>query len=402
MGVVERSVGTVPHTRWLRVADLSPADVQAWRDLGERALEPNAYLSADMVVPALQHLDRAKSVHLLLIHPHAADARLIGAMALENTAGTSDMPVPHLRVYHSLHAFLGGLLVDRDHAALAIRALFAFLERNRLRWHGVEVPQTWASGPLHDLVAAACAAHHCVHSVDVMYQRPVLHSAQLDAALHSKRGRLRDLARRERRLGEMGSVQWRWVLGRDVTVAQVSAFLSLEHKGWKGSLGTSMLSQPAQVAYFGNVVDRLAAQGQVFFTELLLDGRPIASTCNFVAGDTAHAFKVAWDPAFARFAPGFLGEVEIMRNARRMIPHVATFESGGSDAAYVADLWTSRRPLANVTIATSALGRNSLRAKALYVATRGHMQHGVAQAALVRYDAIPLIDHAIDRLSWFI
>lgn len=398
MGDVERVTGTMVRARWLRAAELSPADVQAWRELDERALEPNAYLSADMVLPALAHLDRTRPVQLLLIESGNGEGRLFGAAALETVAGTSDLPVPHLRVYHSLHAFLGGLLVDRDHAALAIRALFDFLERNRMRWNGLEIPQTWAGGPTHELLGAECTARHALHSVDLLYQRPVLHSAQIDAVLHERRHRIRDLSRRERRLAEQGCTRWRWVCGRDVSTANVQSFLTLEHKGWKGAIGTSMWSDPAQVAYFSEVIHKLAAQDRVFFTELLLDDKTIASTCNFIAGNTAHAFKVAWDPAYARYAPGFLSELEIMRHARDVIPGIVTFESGGSESAYVADLWTSRRALANVTVASTVVGKNALRAKALYVATRGKVRHGVAQAALSRYDAIPLIDHALDRL----
>ena len=402
MGDLDLHLGTASRTRWRSARELSDADLQAWHELGERALEPNAYACADIVVPALMHLHPKRDVHVLLIESNSRDGRLIGVLPLEAVPGTSDLPLPHLRLYQNMHTFLGGLLVDRDHGALAIRTLFEFLQSNALRWHGLEMPLAWANGPLHDLLRAECAARRSTLFVDLLYQRPVLRVSRIADVLAEKRNRVRDLTRRERRLADRGRVGWHWVRGRAVSSAQIDVFLELEHMGWKGTVGTSMRGDKSQVAYFSDLVRQLAPKNRVFFTELLLDDRPIASTCNFVAADVAHAFKVAWDPAFARFAPGYLSELEIMRNIRHAMPGVAVLESGGNDSAYVADLWIERRPIANCVVATTLLGRNAIRAKALYVATNERMRHGVAQAALSRYEAIPLIDHAIDHLMWML
>jgi hypothetical protein len=85
---------------------------------------------------------------------------------------------------------------------------------------------------------------------------------------------------------------------------------------------------------------------------LRLDGRAIASKCNFLAGDGAFSFKIAYDEGFARFSPGFLLEVETIRRLHAR-PELRWMDSCAVPGHPMADrLWLDRRELENLVIAT--------------------------------------------------
>ena len=74
-----------------------------------------------------------------------------------------------------------------------------------------------------------------------------------------------------------------------------------------------------------------------------LDGRAIAQKCNFLAGDGAFAFKIAYDERYADFSPGVLLELE---NIRRIHASQAIrwMDSCAAPNHFMINrLWTERR-----------------------------------------------------------
>ena len=65
------------------------------------------------------------------------------------------------------------------------------------------------------------------------------------------------MRRRERLLGERGKLEWRFIGGSDVGAREVHRFLELEHMGWKGDEGTSLLSNPAEARFFEEMIATL-------------------------------------------------------------------------------------------------------------------------------------------------
>ena len=56
--------------------------------------------------------------------------------------------------------------------------------------------------------------------------------------------------------------------------------------------------------FVGNVVESLAAEGQVAVERILVDGRAIAAAIILRSGRFAWFWKIAYDERFARFSPG--------------------------------------------------------------------------------------------------
>jgi len=165
------------------------------------------------------------------------------------------------------------------------------------------------------------------------------------------------MSRRQRRLRERGTVGWRLQGPAAVPESAIEALLALEHMGWKGSSGSSLRSVPAREAFFREMVAGFATARRVLFSEITLDGLTIASTCNLVSGHRAFAFKIGWHPELRACSPGWLNEIEFMRNAGAWAADIDLVDSGATEDSYINELWLERRSLATLTIPLSFSGR---------------------------------------------
>jgi CelD/BcsL family acetyltransferase involved in cellulose biosynthesis len=115
-----------------------------------------------------------------------------------------------------------------------------------------------------------------------------------------------DIRRRRRRLAELGTVS----VERDATPAEVAAGLPdvfrLHALRWASAPDRSDLRTPADQAFQREMSTALAADGRFLLHRLCLDGVAIAFRSTLLAGDRAFAYRMAFDPAYAFYAPGRL------------------------------------------------------------------------------------------------
>ena len=125
--------------------------------------------------------------------------------------------------------------------------------------------------------------------------------------------------------------------------------------------GTSMQSTQAGQDFFRVMVRRFDGDGhRALFTELRLEGKVVASTCNFVSGNMGFAFKVGWDPELRKLGPGMLNEVEFIRQARTHCEDLESFDSGASADSFINRLWLDRRSLGLLLMPASGLASLAL------------------------------------------
>ncbi|MFM8767660.1 MAG: GNAT family N-acetyltransferase, partial [Rubrivivax sp.] len=149
--------------------------------------------------------------------------------------------------------------------------------------------------------------------------------------------------------------------GREVQDNTLQRFIELEHAGWKGTQGSSLRSNPHEEAFFLEMPRAFRQDGDLFFTELRLDGEVIASTCNLVAGQDGFAFKVCFDPRHARRSPGILNELGFLKGLERPVDHFRFIDSGSEPGSFIEQLWPDRTPLHSGTLALGAFARTAAR-----------------------------------------
>ncbi|MEO8155955.1 MAG: GNAT family N-acetyltransferase [Rhizobacter sp.] len=355
------SCNTSTHfrVRAVNLNELTARDRQAWLDLESRAAEPNAYLSPHFVLPAARYLSPTEQPLLLLTERMAAGQRdLVGAAVLQRSRGSRLFPGSHWATYRSRHSFLSGLLLDRSCAQESLLALLDHMRREP-GYNGIELPQIWGDGPLAQAISEGAVRSASLHHDSEPEQRAVLRPADaglplLQTALSK---RMKDLTRRMRRLGERGEVGWRYQREGGISDSTVEAFLALEHAGWKGEHGSSLRSNPADEAFFKQMIAGFGSEGRALFLELTLDGVAIASISNIISGGVGFGFKIGWEPAFKAYSPGLLNEVEFIRHAPEAFSDISYFDSGSNAESYINTLWPSRRPLTAATLPTAPLAR---------------------------------------------
>ena len=358
---------TVPkwEVRLRSVAELGEPDRQAWAALEARAAEPNAFASPHFVLPALAHLDPgAKAVVLWVERAAGGLKELVGVGVLRSCLGTRSFPWPHLVAYQSEHSYLGGLLVDAESVREVVEAIQSFLARRSCVWTGLELSKVDSTGVLAGVVQELGARRRQPAQLLGPQERSMLTLADCgEALLRDTLGKkLNEINRCMRRLEEQGTVSWH-CLREGIPEASIEAFLHLEHQGWKGESGTSLRATAAGEAFFRDMVARFDADGhRALFTELRVDDRVVASTCNFVSGRMGFAFKVGWDPELRKLGPGMLNEVEFIRRVRDHCPDLLRFDSGASADSFINRLWPDRRTLGLLLMPASPMATVALSA----------------------------------------
>ncbi len=330
------------------IAELSEEVLQRWRALCDASLDCNVFLTPEFVIPALNHLPAGQDIVIIVVDKALADGRQTVALGIFEAVMLSRfMPCRMLRSYRSQHSFLSGLLLHREHAHAGAYAMFEHIKYTG-KWHGVELidcPTETAIGAAISHAANACNARwrKLVHTDRRMLYINNSGEDYLKRTL-SKRT-LKSLNRKKRRLQDMGELQWRCVTGDAINQQTIDNFLVLENQGWKQKNNSALEADAKQKTFFVDMIKRFAAREQVFFTEVRLNDKVIASTVNLIAGRTGFAFKLGWDVSYHKYSIGLLNEVELIRHAPELALQLSSIDSGAMPGSFIEKIWKDERPL---------------------------------------------------------
>lgn len=345
---------------WQDASALTPEFIAAWRDLLRDSISPIVYLSPEFVLGAARTFVDTE-LHVVSMKS-GQGLRALAVLQVKDCP----LPVPArtLGLFKSKHSFHSGLLLSRDIPDSDLDAFLAELMRRAPCLH------------LSDFCLDTQLARRLFASADRLklgryeakrYDRATLSSditvEEWEAGIRAKK--LKEFNRLWGRLNEQGEVSWRLVGPDEITAESVESFLKLEHGGWKGQEGDSLLSNPQEAEFFRQLVADLAEQDGVFFAEIVLDDAVVASSVNFKAGDKAYAFKVAWEQSLKKFSPGIMNEIEFIRHVAAHDVPFRYIDSGANADSYINALWPGR-----VTMYNGCLLRSGHLKAAAWVMTR--------------------------------
>jgi CelD/BcsL family acetyltransferase involved in cellulose biosynthesis len=352
------------------IEDLSDAQLGAWRDLAARAVEPNPFYEPEFVLPAARHLG-ARRVGLLTVE---RGGELQGCLPVrQRSAG----PLSALVAWHHPYTFLGTPLVDGSELATTVEQLFGAVRRRGPAL--LTIDPLGADGPIAAAVDDACREHR----VSVVQRRDSQRAAltretavtSLDADKNQRRDRRRRWRMLEEDLGGTVSVE-----DRAGSAAAVEEFLRIEASGWKGQTGTALAASPSHAEFFREICRAFSDAGRLQMLAIGSEHRTAAISCDISAGDTLFCFKIGFDEALRRGAPGVQlvytnGQVFRDQRSERLLDSCAA-----PDNKLLNRLWTDRRSLWNLVASPpgvrSAVSRQRLRTREIL--------RGQAQKALSR------------------
>ena len=324
------------------IEELSDQHVRDWSELSAEAIEPNPYLAPEFVLPACRWLKGSGSA--LIARVENSSGSLTGLGVLAPMSRHLRFPFHSLRDFTTTHSFLGGVLLGKGDpvASFSTMASALLIEPGV---NAITLSNVPADGAQWAAMHAAGSALGLTWVEGQRYSRATVAPGSHDHEVWEKwvsKGRRRSISRGRARLEAQGALTWR--IGTDGSAAEVERFLMLEHSGWKGAAGTSLRSLQNHEMFFREMIRGFADRHGVFFTELLLNGQPVAATCNLMTGQHGFAFKVAYDERYRKCNPGIINEVQFLED--NPLKHVLVhLDSGASAGSFVESIWPGRRLL---------------------------------------------------------
>ena len=335
--------------------------VTEWQDLADHAAEPNVFYEPWMLLPALRAFAPDKRSLFVLIYAGAplvptGHRLLCGFVPLSRERGYGRLPgLSAWRLLRHPHLFLCTPLLRRNYVREAVDALLAWVRQAPGRPHLVEWRRIAADGPFDQALTDYLRSHDLEGQTSECYTRPFLRTVP-DAAEYlrgalSGKGR-REVERLQRRLAKLGTVAYEILDPGDDADSWIEDFMAIEASGWKGRVGSALLSAEASQAYFREVAREAHRRGRLMMLRIALEGRPIAMKCSFLAGDGAFAYKIGFDEAYRAYSPGVQLELENIAhvNARKEIRWMDSCAVPGH--AMLSRLWTDRRTMKSVLLGT--------------------------------------------------
>lgn len=336
---------------WRGLDDLSQDFLDLWCDLGRAACSPNVYLMPGFLLPAVRYLEPGAAPRLAVLWDHDGRRMLaLGAFDLE--APSLRFPYRRLSAVKTRHSFQSGVLLRNGIGDGDVDCFLDGLLQTSCR--GIRFNDMRTDSQAFRKLLEAGRRRGMRWFVDRKYLRASLEptceqrwQAHLSASRHKR------LRATLRRLQRQGQVTFRIVVSDDIGARTIDDFLRLESAGWKAA--TSLLATAESEAFFREVCDRL--RECMFFCELAVDGRVIASTANFRLGEHGFAFKIGNDPAYAKFSPGVLVEYAFLKETPLAALPLEELESGAMAGSYIDELWPERIP---VSAGHLVIGRGAL------------------------------------------
>jgi Acetyltransferase (GNAT) domain len=339
--------------RVLPLERLTPDLEAEWQALVGRALEGNCFLSPWFVRPAARWLDPGLRLRVLLVEAFEAGRRvaLTALMVLHDAPATRSLPIPHLAAYRPVHAYSSGALLDAGHADASLQALFGALPAVLPAAGALRLSNFRCDGALGAAAAPVLAGAGLRWFVTRDGLRAALRLDDgavtapgardgTDEPMPTARKPLRRALERLQVLA--GPVHFRVLRNDAIDPGAIERHLVLEHAGWKGPAGGSLLARAEHAEFFREVVRGAAAAGSVLFCELRAQDSVIASTSNFLAGREAFAFKLGWDPALARGSPGLLIDDALRCRARDVLAGSRTLDGCADPGSHLERIWDDR------------------------------------------------------------
>jgi CelD/BcsL family acetyltransferase involved in cellulose biosynthesis len=333
----------------------------AWRDLVQRSLEPNGFFEPGFALSLARHSPAKSRPQFVAVWRDGEAAgeqrRLVGLFPLTPASSWSGFLSGGglARLWLDKQTALAAPLLDRDCAEAVVEQFLDWLAKNRPA-AGVVFPRLVKNGPIHRAILNAARGSGRVVATLDEFERAML-SPGSDADELWLRGAskkaLKDLHRRQRRLAELGAVEFSIVSSPQEVRDALEQFLTLEASGWKGKSG-ALLSHPALSAFVRSATRMLARENKCSVARLTLAGRPLAMGVVIESRGRAYFWKIAFDEAFRAQAPGIHLLYELTRAQAARADIDMTDSCAIANHPMIDRFWPDRLAICDVAVQSRA------------------------------------------------
>lgn len=330
-----------------------------WDELAANALEPSPSSEAWMLLPSLHCLAAGSAIKVLLMYAseaHGPDSPplLCAVFPLEVIPRYKGLPLRTLRMWNHMYSLLPAPLLRAEWADDCVRRLLAWVNSE---WWGatlLEFPELRTESAffrvLSDVLREDGAASLMQETHTRALFRPRRTAAEYLEAISTAKHR-HEMRRQERRLSELGRLEYDELTPESDVAAWLEELVALEMSGWKGQDGTAFGCNASHRAYLAEVVKGAKERGGLMMLALRVDDKAIAMKLNFLSGPGGYAFKIAYDEAYFKYSPGTLLELENIRRLHARTSIVWMDSLAVPNHALINRVWLDRATIATMLVA---------------------------------------------------
>ena len=329
------------------IEEIDQEIIAQWSELEKRALTSNAYLSPSFIIPAIKYLTPDSSIVIIIVSDVTDNNSVIlGVGVFEIIKPTLRYPFTYLRTYRSEHSFIGGMLLDDKKYREVLYNILTYL-KNEKKYSALQFSDVSLFTELSDSNNELCKKS--IHwfnfeNIDRLILIPKNSGIEYLEKNMSKRS-YKNIKRKKRKLNELGDVEWVLISKNNITSKNSETFLKLERSGWKGDVGSTLSKSSESEMFFKEMISNFKKYNDIFFTEIKLNGKSIASTCNLISGNVGFAFKLAWDANYSKYSIGVLNEVDLVSHAPELLGHLDYIDGGTNKGSFLEKLWLDKHTL---------------------------------------------------------
>jgi CelD/BcsL family acetyltransferase involved in cellulose biosynthesis len=281
-----------------------------WDELARHAVNDFPYYHAGWMRSYLTAFEPSAETCLVCIR---TGGRLDALLPLVQERGSvKGIPVKKLRLPANVHTVRSDVLMrDTANAAEIINKIWTAFEK-QLQWDVFEARDVPDGSVLLSILDHATVKQSRVPGQKSPYFL-LPEVCQDECWLADLKPSFRkDLRRTSKQLSELGNVTLTRVETADINALE--RFYKLEGSGWKGSSGSSIISDVGTKAFYDNLASEGQKSGGLSLYLLELDGRLIAGHFGITHRGRYSSLKWAYDEEFSRYSPGHLIISEICRD----------------------------------------------------------------------------------------
>ncbi len=333
------------------------ADVGAsqWRQLAERAIEPNGYYLPDWELAVDAFASGRSGVSALSVWSDASSAQdgttsLIGLVPVISMWRAWKIPLPAL-VSADPYGTLCTPLIDRDMANDAVARLMRAARKAGA--HALILRDVSLDGTAIKVFTEVSRRHGTRPLVLQSHVRAYLDATRdADELLREALGpkKLKELRRQRNRLAEHGAIHFDVARMPEDVASAVEIFLNLEASGWKAKRGTALLQDDGDASFVRRAALALAERGQCEIVTLRAGDTPVAAAIVLRHQDRAFYFKLGVDEHFAKLSPGVQLTLDLTRHLCAD-PAIAMVDStADADHPMINPIWRGRLAIGDVLV----------------------------------------------------
>jgi CelD/BcsL family acetyltransferase involved in cellulose biosynthesis len=279
-----------------------------WNELWTRTEAPSVFARYEWADAWWRSFGHGRAVRLYAVRE---SGRLVGLLPIAWPLAASDGPAV---LVGDEHADYAGILMDRTcpgiFGRLLERACGELGAASGLLVRDVRGDSSYA-GALADIAAGRFSRWRAVSSIPC--PRTTLDPERLQALVNKQ-----SLKRHARQLAQRGQVEVRHMIDSDAILPCLEGFFAQHVARWQGTDSPSLFLAERNRNFYRDLAIGFSGSGQLVYTEIRLDARPVACHFGFVSEGDFIWYKPSFAPDLAQLSPGetLLRELLLYAHAR--------------------------------------------------------------------------------------